>query len=110
MRKTVLPYWSVALAVSIGIALAGALWAGKVYAEPRFQVQDKNVSVTLYDEPCALKEHVANLPYRAVWVEKGQAFEGCFGAWSDAEFVVAYFSDKTIAVFPFSVIKKLVGV
>jgi hypothetical protein len=107
-RLTVIPWllWAIIAA----FAIAFIFHAGRASAEPRFSVQDKNVSVTLYDEPCALKEHVANLPYRAVWVEKGQAFEGCFGAWSDAEFVVAYFSDKTIAVFPFSVIKKLVGV
>ena len=45
-------------------------------------VQEKDIAITLYDEPCTLKEHVANLPYRAVWVEKGQAFEGCFGAYN----------------------------
>jgi hypothetical protein len=44
-RKTILPYW---VAVILGIGVAGALWAGRVYAEPRFQVQDKDVSVTLY--------------------------------------------------------------
>lgn len=58
IRKTVLPYWSIALAVSLGMALAGALWAGKVYAEPLFQVQDKGIAITL---PFALIKKVVGV-------------------------------------------------
>jgi hypothetical protein len=35
-RKTISPYWAVVLAVLLGIGLASALWAGKVYSAPMF--------------------------------------------------------------------------
>lgn len=54
MRKTVLPYWSLVLAASLGLAIAGALFAGKVYAdEPTIIAKDPQGNwIRLRDEPC----------------------------------------------------------
>jgi hypothetical protein len=108
-------YWRrvaavVAAAIILGIVAGAVLYSGKVNAEARFQVQDKDITITLYDEPCELTEHVANLPYKAVWKEGAKTFQGCYGARPDYEAVVAYFDDKTFALIPFSVVKKVGGV
>jgi hypothetical protein len=104
-RLTVIPWllWAVIAA----FAIAFIFHAGRASAAPTFGVQDKGITIVFYDEPCALTEHVANLPHRAVWKEAGKTYEGCFGTRPDYEVVVAYFSDKTFALIPFAVIKKL---
>ena len=55
------------------------------------------VKVSLTDEPCALPA-VVNLPRRATWEEKGKTFQGCWGR--SGPVVMAYFDDRTAAVFP----------
>lgn len=79
-RKTMAPYWAVAMAIIVGAALAGVLWSGRVYAEPRLLVSDNTISITLYDDPCELKGQVANLPFKAVWQEGGGDLSGVLGA------------------------------
>ena len=108
-RKTVAPYWAVAAAILLGGTLAGALWAGKVYAEPRLLASNGQVTVTLYDEPCELKEHVSNLPFKATWQEGGRTFKGCWASHPDMELVAAYFDDLTVAVIPFGALKRVQG-
>ena len=56
-------------------------------------------TVALTDEPCRLQE-VSNLKRRATWNEKGEIFEGCWGAHKDTGLILAYFSDKTVVIFP----------
>ena len=91
-------------AVFIGLALAAALYPIYAHAAAIAQIHDKDVSITLYDEPCALAE-IKNLGYRATWTEGGKTFQGCWAARADLEIVAAYFDDKTIALIPFGVIK-----
>jgi len=74
--------------------------ATNAHADPRFQVSTGDIRVVLHDEPCALKDQITNLPYRAVWYEKGQVFEGCWGARPDEGVVLSYFSDKTVGLIP----------
>jgi hypothetical protein len=93
-RKTVAPYWAVLAAIGFGIALAAALWSGKVYAAPMFTAATENAIITLTDEPCAL-EAISNLKYRATWVEKEKTFEGCWAPHRELGVVIAYFDDKT---------------
>lgn len=78
-------------------------------AEPMYQtsLQD-GLTITLYSEPCALKE-VVNLPKRATWDEKGKLFEGCWGV-SPFGVAMFYFEDKTMAVIPAEAFKKVVGI
>lgn len=65
------------------------------HGRPVAYAGDGEVRVTLHDDPCALD---VKLPYRIVWQEKGKTFEGCFGIMQGV--VVAYFSDKSVALFP----------
>lgn len=76
--------------------LAVSLPAG---ADPVAALTHEGISVTLYNEPCDLPA-VTNLPYRAIWQEKGKTTEGCFGVYPEAGAVVAYFDDKTVALMP----------
>lgn len=108
-RPTLLPklFWALVL----GLTLAGCFYASKAGAQPMFAAQAGDVRITLYDEPCRLKEVVTNLPYRVVWSEKGKEFEGCFGPNPELGVVMTYFSgDKTVAAIPIQMFKKLVGV
>lgn len=97
-------------AVLIGLTLAGVLYASRAVAEPRLLAVDNNgIAITLYDDPCELKGEIANLPYKATWTENGKTFEGCWQGRDEARSVVAYFSDHTVALIPYSVFKRAVG-
>lgn len=65
------------------------------YAKPVAVLNHQDLRVTLYDEPCALD---VQLQYRAVWQDKDKTYEGCFGV--NQGIVVAWFADKSIAIFP----------
>lgn len=108
-RKTVAPYWAVGAAILLGVALAGALWSGRAYSDPIFKAENEGVAITLYDEPCELAA-VSNLPFKAVWIEKGKTFQGCWGARTEVGLVVAYFDDRTVGLIPIQALKKVVGV
>jgi hypothetical protein len=57
------------------------------------------VSITLYDESCAIAA-VANLQRRATWAENGKVFEGCFGV-SEIGVVMLYFAeDRSVGAVP----------
>jgi hypothetical protein len=108
-RITWLPYslWAAILAVLLGIALAGA--TRFAHAEPRFQVANKDITITLYDDPCELKDQISNLPFKAEWKEGAKTYRGCWGPRPDVEAVLFYFDDKTMGAIPFGAIHKVVG-
>ena len=68
-----------------------------VYAKPLAIAESGGVRITLFDEDCKM-DAVKNLTYRITWSEKGATIEGCFTVHQGI--VVAYFADKTIAIFP----------
>lgn len=84
-------------------------WATKAYADPRFAVSTDKFRVTLYDEPCALKDQITNLPYKAVWEEAGKVYQGCWGPRPEVESIVVYFTDKTVGIIPFGALKPVTG-
>jgi hypothetical protein len=96
-------------AVMIGLTLAGVFYASKALAEPRLLAVDNGVAITLYDDPCELKGEITNLPYKATWTENGKTFEGCWAGRDDVKQVMAYFTDKTVALIPYSVFKRAIG-
>ena len=86
-------------ALIVGLAVGLVLYVSKIEAAPIYQATTDNAKVILTDEPCRLAE-VSNLKKRATWTEKGEVFEGCWGIHQDAGVVLAYFSDKTVVIFP----------
>lgn len=83
------------------------LCIGLAYAEPTHVVRQGDLVLTLTDEPCALSA-VINLPYRAVWLEKGQIIEGCYGRRGDT--LMFYFADLTVIDLPTRAFRRVVGV
>jgi hypothetical protein len=104
-RLTVIPWllWAVIAA----FAIAFIFHAGRASAAPTFGVQDGKITITLFDEPCELKDQVSNLPMKATWVEDGKTYKGCWAARPDVEAIIAFFDDKTIALIPFGALKRL---
>jgi hypothetical protein len=94
------------------LCLAAVVWLFspmEVKAEAKFTASVSNVTVTLYNEPCSLKE-VSNLPHRATWKEDGKTYEGCFGIVPQAGVLMMYFKeDRTVAVMPFDVFVPVTG-
>lgn len=103
-------YWRDAvlkvLAVILFFAGVGAVF--KAHAEAVFAGEGQGVKIVVYDEPCKLTE-VSNLPYRATWEENGKVTEGCIAPRPDAGVAVGYFADKTVALMPLQMFKRLVG-
>lgn len=89
----------------VGVVLV--LWLTHALADPRLigRSEDGTV-VTLYDEPCSLKEQVSNLPLRATWDKGQEHFEGC---WQLSQFgsVLFYFADKSVVGIPRQFFKPL---
>jgi len=76
------------------------LWLTHALAEARLIARSEDGTIImLYDEPCAMKERVANLPLRATWDKGSEHFEGC---WQLSQFgsVLFYFTDKSIVDVP----------
>ena len=90
------------------LLLAFLLLPVEVFGEPLYQADNQGIRITLYDEPCRL-DAVKNLKFRAVWTEGGQDVEGCAGARPDAGVVIAYFADKTVALIPMEVFRRVTG-
>ena len=86
--------------VSVLLLLFLSLFTAHAIADPRLigRGEDGTI-VTLYDEPCALKDQVANLPLRATWDKGKEHFEGC---WQLSQFgdVLFYFTDKSVVGIP----------
>lgn len=104
-RKTVAPYWLVALAILFGVVLAMLPIYGR--AEAMYRAESDGVIVTLTDEPCALAS-VKNLPHRSTWQEKGKTYEGCWGG-HPLGVVVAYWDDLTVALIPLQSLVRVTG-
>jgi hypothetical protein len=85
--------------ITLTVALILAIVGTAVDAKPIAITSNEGVTITLYDEPCALAA-VSNLPQRATWVEGNKRFEGCFGARPDVGGVLAYFDDGSVALIP----------
>lgn len=82
-RATISPYWAL-VAILLGVVLAMAFWSSGVRADPIATASaENNAVITLYNEPCDIKDQVTNLPMRATWVEGGKTFKGCFGVRPD---------------------------
>ena len=82
--------------------------ATNAYADPRYQVVADGARVVLHDDKCAVSA-VTNLPYKATREEKGQVFQGCWGARPDAGIVMFYFDDKTVGIIPMQELTPVVG-
>lgn len=103
MRLTILPWLVWALFI------VTVVWATKAYSDPRLQAVDDGVRVILYDDKCELEDQITNLPYKAVWEEKGKTYRGCWGPRPDMRVMVAYFEDKTIGVIPMGALTRVSG-
>lgn len=104
-RKTVSPYWFIAFLIFV---VGTVLYAAKVSADPLFSATAEGATITLTDEPCKVPA-IGNLPFRAVWVEKDKTYEGCFGVRQDLGVVLAYFDDRSVALIPIQLFRKVVG-
>jgi hypothetical protein len=95
--------------VLFGIAaLVLVVAATGAYAAPLYEAKDDKLLIVLTDEPCNLPE-VANLKHRATWTEKGKTFQGCYAIHPAVPFVLAYFEDKTVVLFPAEVFQRVPG-
>ena len=102
-------YWRrIGFAIFTGIVLALILWPALGRAAPILQaVSDDGVTITLHDDACQLAA-VVNLAKRITWEEKGETFEGCYGR-HPSGIIIAYFSDKKVALFPERVFRAVRG-
>lgn len=94
-------FWFPAL---VGVVLLVA-WS-PLHAAPVAKAEKDGVTITLFDEDCKL-DSVKNLQYRATWVEKGKAFEGCFTV--QGGIVVFFWSDLTVGLAPGQAFTPLTG-
>lgn len=88
----------VVLAALSGCALPNAV---APIASPVAVARSGEVVISLSEEPCALGP-VANLPWRAVWEERGQRHAGCWAV-QHGRAVVTYWSDRTVVVLPIEI-------
>ncbi len=106
---TVIPWLGWVLILT---GIIGALWAGRVFAEPMAiaSVGNGQIIITVYTEECELKDTVSNLPNRATWTQQGKTFEGCVGVQPAAGVAMFYFrEDKTVAVVPLQAFARATG-
>lgn len=98
-------------AIGAGCALALFIAAFNAYADPIARASAGGISITIYNEPCKLKEQVSNLPHRATWLENGQTFEGCVGPNPELGVAIFYFKeDKSVAAVPLQMFAPVTGV
>lgn len=76
------------------------------HADALFETTQGNIRLVVYSDKCGLNE-ITNLPLKAIWYQDGKEIEGCVGARDDLGVAVAYFADKTIAVLPLFVFRRL---
>ena len=86
--------------------IAWLLCMGVAYADPVAVLSQGNLVLTLTDEPCALPA-VSNLPGRAIWVEKGEPIEGCWGRRGNT--ILFYFADRTVVDLPVGAFRRVEG-
>lgn len=89
-RITVAPYWLVLAAIVFGLALAAALWSGKVYADTPMLYEDAQLSLRLLDAKCTHQEvlkHILEesrpLYHEAVFVWEGRPLKSCWRVMED---------------------------
>lgn len=102
----------IVIAVLLGGFMAAGLiaFANKASAEPRYAAAgDNGAVITLYDDPCELKEQITNLPYKATWSEAGKQFDGCWAPVQQLGIVQMWFTDKTAFPVPVRVLKPVQG-
>ena len=91
------PLWLKIALIVAGILLGLIVWVIPAKAAAIYQSEFDGIRVVLYDDACMLSA-VANLPSRAEWTEGGRTFDGCWAR--GGHIIVAYFSDRTIVLFP----------
>ena len=80
--------------------LLTALLAFPVQTAPLLQAGDSRVTLTLYDEPCALFGLVRNLPFRVTWTTAAKdIYEGCYII-NAFNIVTMFFDDLTAIALP----------
>lgn len=102
----------IVIAVLLGGFIAAGLiaYSAKAMADPRFAADgDDGAVITLYDDPCELKEEITNLPYKATWTEGGKQFDGCWAPVQALGIVQMWFSDKTAFPVPLRLLKPVQG-
>ncbi len=77
-------------------------------AAPILQASGEGLTIVLYDEDCAMKDKVINLPKRATWTENGKTIDGCWGM-SPLRVVILYFADLTAVALPPNIFRPLEG-
>lgn len=92
------------------IALGLFFWASNAKAEAIYEANASGVKVTIYSEPCALKDQITNLSGRATWEENGKVNEGCVAFRPDIGLLLFWFDDKTVTVIPAGAFKRVIGV
>ena len=85
--------------------LLTALLAFPVQTAPLLQAGDSRVTLTLYDEPCALFGLVRNLPFRVVGVLK-DIYEGCYII-NAFNIVTMFFDDLTAIALPLEAFRQV---
>jgi hypothetical protein len=84
-------------------------WPAAVLATPVYVAEADGARIVLTDEPCEVKA-VSNLPYKAVWTEKGKDFTGCWAPRPNEGIVMGYFAeDRTVVVIPIQAFKRVTG-
>lgn len=80
------------------------LVAAPVFAEPIAVMSLQGITVTLTNQPCAIK-YVTNLPLRATWKDGSKTFDGCYAVFPESEAIGFWFDDGSVAVIPAHIFK-----
>lgn len=107
-RAALRVYTAIGYLCLLFLFLLAVTWPTNAHAGPIYKAEDAEMRIVLTDEDCKLKQVVTNLPKRATWVDKNGKYEGCY-AIHEIGIVVAYFSDKTVAILPAYIFQKVAG-
>ena len=89
------------------VILAALSFRYNAHAEALYQFQTKELTITLYDDRCDLKDAITNLPRKVVWTLNGVETEGCWGFSEQFSLILLYFADKTATALPAPLFGKL---
>lgn len=99
------------------ILLLGFFAFSPAFAEPVMRVVDpKGTSITLYGEPCARPDLIANMPNRATYFDAAEqkTYEGCFDirampmiTGQPYKYVTSMFEDRTTIEVPTFLFEKV---
>lgn len=79
------------------------------HSAPQYSFSTADLTIVLHDDLCALKEEIKNLPRRAVWNQKDEVVEGCWGYSEQFGLILFYFADKTATSLPAPLFSKVSG-